>query len=121
MRSIKTSFSSQEPRSFWPAPQNEGSIVLTIVQSRTQTPSGFLVSEKAVGGFLARICQERLWGTGILLPQDFRGKTVEAVTLQPIKRFNVFRILHSLSWRPPADQKARGLWVRDCPLFGWPL
>ena len=27
---------------------------------------------------------------------------------------NFFRILQSLSWRPPADQKARGLWVRDC-------
>ena len=28
--------------------------------------------------------QERLWGTRILLTQDFRGKTMQAVTGQPI-------------------------------------
>ena len=27
---------------------------------------------------------------------------------------NFFRILQSLYWRPSADQKARGFWVRDC-------
>ena len=36
-----------------------------------------------------------------------------AVAGQPIKTFKFFRILQSLSWRPPADQRARGLWVRD--------
>ena len=35
--------------------------------------------------------QERLWGAGILLPQDFCGKTMQAVTEQPIKNFKVFR------------------------------
>ena len=38
---------------------------------------------------------------------------MEAVRGQPIKKNNCFRILQSLSWRPPADQKPRGLWVRD--------
>ena len=38
--------------------------------------------------------QERLWGTGILLPQDFFGKTMEAVTeliqSSQSKNFNFF-------------------------------
>ena len=34
--------------------------------------------------WLALDRQERLWGTGILLPHDFRGKTMQAVTWQPI-------------------------------------
>ena len=75
------------------------------MQCRTQSPLAFW----SAGGR-----QERLWGTGIQLPQDFCGKTMEAVAGQPIKKFNCFRILQSLYWCPPADQKARGLWVRDC-------
>ena len=39
--------------------------------------------------------QERLWGTGILLLQDFRGKTMQAVTEQPIKKFK-FRNLRQV-------------------------
>ena len=49
-------------------------------------------------------------GTGILLPQDFcaknNGSRDGAYTKQPIKKFEFFRILQSLSWRLPADQKA---------------
>ena len=40
-------------------------------QSRTQSPQPLW---PAVGR------EERLWGIGILLPQDFCGKTIEAVT-----------------------------------------
>ena len=40
------------------------------VQSRTQSPQAFW----SAGG-----CQERLWGSGILLPQDFCGKTMQVV------------------------------------------
>ena len=45
---------------------------LVCIQCRTQSPQ---VLWSAVG------LQERLWGTctGILLPQDFCGKTMEAV------------------------------------------
>ena len=53
----------------------------------------------------------------ILLPQDFCRKTMQAVTDQPIKFNQFLRILQSLSWRPLADQKACGLWIRDCV---WP-
>ena len=42
---------------------------------------------------------------------------MEVVAGQPIKKFRFFRIPQSLYWRPPADQKARGLWVRDCGLW----
>ena len=38
---------------------------------------------------------------------------MEVVAGQPIKKFKFFRIPQSLYWRPSADQKARGLWVRD--------
>ena len=38
---------------------------------------------------------------------------MEVVAGQPIKKFNFFRIPQGLYWRPSADQKARGLWVRD--------
>ena len=57
--------------------------------------------------------QDIFWNCTILLPQDFCGKTMQSVTGQPTKKFKFFRILQSLSWRPPADQKAWGLWVRD--------
>ena len=40
-------------------------------------------------------------------------KQMEVVAGQPIKKFKFFRIPQSLYWRPSADQKARGLWVRD--------
>ena len=40
-------------------------------QSRTQSPQALW---PVVG------LQERLWGTGILLPQDFCGKTMEVIT-----------------------------------------
>ena len=73
-------------------------------QSRTQSPLAFWSADGR---------QQRLWGTGILLPQDFCGKTMEVVAGQPIKNFFFFRIPQSLYWRPSADQKARGLWVRD--------
>ena len=55
-------------------------LVAIFNQSRTQSPQALW---PAVGR------QERLWGTGILLPQDFCA-----------------RFLQSLSWRLPADQKA---------------
>ena len=67
-------------------------------QSRTQSPLAFW----SAGGR-----QERLWGSGILLPQEFCGKTMQAVTELPIKIF--FEFSRVCSWRPPADQKARGL------------
>ena len=73
--------------------------------------SGFLVSGWAPVETLG-------YGTGIQLPQDFCGKTMEVVAGQPIKKFNFFRIPQSLYWRPSADQKARGLWVRDWYLPG---
>ena len=50
--------------------------------------------------------QEMLWSTGILLPQDFCGKAMEAAAGQPIKKFKYFRILQSVSWQPTADQRA---------------
>ena len=78
--------------------------LLTIRTICTQSPLVFW----SAGGHQVE------WGTGILLPQDFCGKTIKAVTVQPIKKLKFFRILQSLSWRPPADQKARRLWVRDC-------
>ena len=43
----------------------------TLAQFCTQSP-------QAVWPAVGR--QERLWGTGILLPQDYCGKTMEAVT-----------------------------------------
>ena len=43
-------------------------------QSRTQSPQALW---PAVGR------PERLWGTGILSPHDFCGKTMQAVTWQP--------------------------------------
>ena len=42
-------------------------------------------SPKALWPAVSR--QERLWGTGILLLQDFRGRTMQVVTEQPIKKF----------------------------------
>ena len=47
-------------------------------QSRTQSPQALwtVVSH-----------QERLWSTGILLPQDFCGNKIQAVTEQSIKKF----------------------------------
>ena len=79
------------------------------LQSPIQSPQALLPA----------VCrQERLWSTGILLPQDFCGKTMQAVAWQPIKNFNFFRILQSLSWRPTAGQGAWGLWVRDWSTYG---
>ena len=46
-------------------------IVNSFTQSRTQSPQALW---PAVGR------QEKFWGTGILLPQDFCGKTMETVT-----------------------------------------
>ena len=59
--------------------------LLGDMQSRTQSQALW----PAVGR------QERLGGTGILLPQDFCGKTMQAVTGQPIKKIKFFRILQS--------------------------
>ena len=70
--------------------------IIAVIQSRTQSPLGFW----SAGGRL-----ERLWGTGILLPRDFCGKTMQAIMGQPIKKFKFFRILQPLSWLPPANQK----------------
>ena len=50
-------------------------------QSRTQSPLAFWSADGR---------QQRLWGTGILLPQDFCGKTMEVVAGQPIKKFFFF-------------------------------
>ena len=44
------------------------SLPISYPESSGSLPSGYPVP------------QERLWGTGILLPQDFWGKTMEAVT-----------------------------------------
>ena len=49
-------------------------------------------------------CQVRLWGTGISLAQDFCGKTMQAVTKQPIKNLNKSPVSKSLSWQPTADE-----------------
>ena len=68
-----------------------------LTQSRTQSPQAL---------WPAVSLQERLWGHRILLPQDFCGKTMETVTEQPIKKIEIFQCPQSLSWRPPADQKA---------------
>ena len=61
--------------------------VTLVQQSRTQSPNALW---PAVGR------EKKLWGTGILLPQDFCGKTKQAVTEQPMKKSNFFRILQSL-------------------------
>ena len=66
-------------------------------QSRNQTPQALL---PAVGR------QERLWGTGILLPQDFCGKTVQAIAGQPIKKFKYNSSFPGLSGRLSACQRA---------------
>ena len=55
-------------------------------QSRTQSAQALL---SAVGR------QERLWGIGILLQQDFCSKRMQAVTGQPIQKKKI-RILQSL-------------------------
>ena len=74
-------------------------------QSRTQSPQALWPA----------VCRQgRLWGTGILLPQNFCGKTIQTVAGQPFKKIKFFRVPQSLYLRLPADQKARGLWVRDC-------
>ena len=58
---------------------------LVWIQSRTQSPQALL---PVVGR------QERLWGTGILVPQGFCGKTMQAVMGKPIKIFffKLFRV-----------------------------
>ena len=60
------------------------SVVLGLDQSRTKRRQAFWPA----GGR-----QERLAGTGNLLPQDFCGKTMQAVTEQPIKKLNFFEFL----------------------------
>ena len=52
-----------------------------LVQPRTQT-------SQALWQEVGRL--ERLWGTGILLPQYICGKTMQTVTRQPIKKYNFF-------------------------------
>ena len=44
-------------------------------------------ADQKARGLWVRDC----WGTGIQLPQDFCGKTMEAVAGQPIKKFNFFQ------------------------------
>ena len=56
-------------------------VLFANTQSRTQSP-------QALWPEVGR--QERLWGTGILLLQDFCSKTMEAVTEHPIKKFKFF-------------------------------
>ena len=56
---------------------NLSTCLFSSYQSRTQSPQAFW----SAGG-----CLERLWGIGILFPQDFCSKTVNAVTGQPIKK-----------------------------------
>ena len=53
-------------------------MLILFYQSRIQSP-------QALWAVVSR--QERLWGTGILLPQDFCVKTMQAFTGQPIKKF----------------------------------
>ena len=80
-------------------------------QSRTRSPQAFW----SVGG-----CQERIHGTGILFkffvwPRNgFHCFTQKSSS-------NKIPVPQSLSWRPcpPADQKAWGLWVRDCNSIGY--
>ena len=65
--------------------------VYNASQSRTQSPQALW---PVVGH------QERLWGAGILLPQDFCGKTMQAIMRQPIKKFIFFKF----SRVSPGDQ-----------------
>ena len=51
------------------------------VQSRTQSSQAFWSADKH---------WERLWGTGILLPQEFCVKRIQAVMGQPIKKLYFF-------------------------------
>ena len=46
-----------------------------------------------------------LWGTGILLPQDFCDKTVEVVAGQPIKKFNFFEFPRVSTGAHPLTKK----------------
>ena len=54
------------------------------------------VLESSAGGR-----RESLWGTGILLPRDFSGKSTQAVTGQPIKKCLFFFEFSRVS---PGDQ-----------------
>ena len=66
------------------------------LQSRTQSPQALW---PAVGR------QERLWGTGILLPQDFCSETMQTATRQPIKKFKFFEFSRvSPGDQPPAKE-----------------
>ena len=67
-------------------------------QCRTQSPL-------AVCPVVGR--RERLWGTGILLPQSFCGKTMQAVTERPIKNFN------SLFFNSPESLPAANHWPKN--------
>ena len=44
---------------------------------------------------------------------DFCGKTMQAVSEQPIKTIELFPNSAESLLAPTPDQKARGLWVRD--------
>ena len=56
------------------------------LQSRTQSPLAFW----SAGGR-----QERLWGAGILLPQDFCGKTMQAVTANLVRAYKIVTLIKS--------------------------
>ena len=78
------------------------------IQSCTQSSLAFW----SAGG-----CQERLWGTGILLLQDFCSKTMQAVVGQPIKVLflefsSVSPGAHPLTKKPEDSAKEIG----DCGL-----
>ena len=55
----------------------------TLRQSRTQSP-------QALWATVSR--QERLWGTGILLPQDFCGKQCKPLWSSQSKNLNYFEV-----------------------------
>ena len=72
----------------------EAAFLSVAVKSRTQSP-------QALWRTVSR--QERLWGTGISLHQGFCGKTMQAVTGQPINEFSCVSPGDQLLAKGPAD------------------
>ena len=78
-----------------------------VLQSRTQSHLAFW----SAGG-----CQERLWGTGILLPQDFCGNdnaSRYAITEKPIKKIFFFEFSRVSPGDQPLAKEPEDS-VRDC-------
>ena len=58
--------------------------------------------------------QQRLWGIRKKLNFLIGCPATASIVLPQKSCGNKIPVLQSLYWRPSADQKARGLWVRDC-------